>query len=392
MENYFNFVDKSREEMLSLLSENGFKCNAAGRKFMAERVKVLTPREMTLDMETIKYAEEIGGLKPGQNFDYPNAQGKTSTARVCSLYDLPKDMANPFLYCFSGFMTAPLFAFEILRFYFKQTGTLLPFVSSGKEGNKGLFAKLFYRPDGIIRKTEYDAYYKLFAMMAGNTYTYTHYTQCNDDDSAGNLIEMYDFARANEMEEITLVICSGNPFYDKRLLAEWMFQLKQPKFAGIKVNLVLAHCPIFLPDSKHVVPEAKISEIFQGYIAAGVGPLAKDTITFDGETKSQNPERYEMPGVFTADWEKLKDIIVDYSNMGWPNYQEILYGINHEEAVLNIILSDLFARASYTPEEYDNGVLAMIAGYQKFLGGAFNQEHGNLKNYLQNTTDKKYFV
>ena len=70
-----------------------------------------------------------------------------------------------------------------------------------------------------------------------------------------------------------------------------------------------------------------------------------------------------MPGVFGADWEKFRDIIVNYSNMGWPNYQEILYGIDHEEAVANIILSDLFARASYTPEEYDRGITSLLGAF-----------------------------
>lgn len=133
-----------------------------------------------------------------------------------------------------------------------------------------------------------------------------------------------------------------------------------------KVNLVLAHCPIFLPETLTAVPEAKIYEIYLGYIAASLGPLKKDTVRFNGVTKSEKPERYAMPGVFGADWERFRDIIVNYSNMGWPNYQEILYGIDHKEAVANIILSDLFARASYTPEEYDNGTVEMLGGVCRF--------------------------
>ena len=376
---------------MSMLRNEGLKCNAAMREYMAERVRVLKPRQVALDRETLQYAEKIGGLQPGDTFKYANAQGGISKAVVCSMYDLPKSMVHPFLYCFSGMMTAHLFAFEILRFYLKQTGWVLPFLSSGKEGNKWLFKKLFYRNSGLIRKTEYDSYYALMAQIAGKEYAYRYYTPCTDDDTEGNLVEIYNFAKEQGLQEVTFVICSGNPFYDKRLLAEWMWQLRQEKFKDVKVNLVLAHCPIFLPNLPEVVPEAKISEIYLGYIAASIGPLKKDTVRFNGVTKSEKPERYGMPGVFNADWEKVRDIIVNYSNMGWPNYQEILYGIGHEEAVANIILSDLFARASYTPEDYDRGAEAMLKDYISFIGGAYTRQRGKFKLYLKNTPDERYF-
>ncbi len=122
MANYFDFVDTNREDFQKLMSENGYRCNAAGRQFMAERVQVTQQRQVTLDAETLRYAEEIGGLKPGDTFKYPNAQGGTSKAVVCSLYELPRNLVNPYLYCFSGFLTAPLFAMEILRFYAKKQG------------------------------------------------------------------------------------------------------------------------------------------------------------------------------------------------------------------------------------------------------------------------------
>lgn len=391
MANFYEFVDTNREEFSALMRENGNRCNAAGRQFMAERVNIVKPRQVNLDAETLRYAEEIGGLRPGDTFKYPNAQGGTSKAVVCSLYDLPKNMVNPYLYCFSGFLTAPLFAMEILRFYAKSTRRALPFLTSGKEGNKGVFKKLFYRSSGLIRKTEYDTYTALMAQITGKDYAYRNYFPSNDDDSEGNLIEIYNFAVSQGLKEVTFVICSGNPFYDKRLLAEWMWQLKQEKFTEVKVNLVLVHCPIFLPKTdKVVIPEAKVSEIYLGYIAACLGPLKKDTIRFNGVTKSQSPERYGMPGVFGADWERFRDIIVNYSNMGWPNYQEILYGIPHEEAVSNIILSDLFARASYTPEEYDEGIKNLIEDYLNFIGGSF-QKQCKFKQWLINTPDKRYF-
>ena len=392
--NYFENLSEDREYIVALLEQKNFACNAAARGFVAERVEVFKPRNVFFSTEVINAAEKLGGLEPGMTFDYPNAQGGTSTARACSLYDLPKDMVNPYLCCFGGMMTAPLYAMEILRVYAKQTGIVLPFLSCGKEGNKGLFKKLFYRDNGIIRKTEYDSYYKIMSYLAGPEYAYANYKECNDDNTEGNLIELYQFAKERNLQEITLVLCTGNPFYDKRLLAEWMWQLKQEKFAEVKIDLVCVHCPVFYSMTKNpavYMPEARVSEIYNGYIAACLGPLAKDTISFDGKTTSAHPERYLMPGVAEADWEMFRELIVDYSNMGWPNYQELLYGIDHEEAVVNIILSDLFARASYTAEEYDSAILAHVCRYRNFLSGAYKPETP-LLDYLVNTNDTRFFA
>lgn len=76
-------------------------------------------------------------------------------------------------------------------------------------------------------------------------------------DTAGNLLELHRFAWENGLKEVTFVLCTGNPFYDKRLLAEWILMLKEPAFADIKINLVLAHCPLFLGSS---VPEGKFQK------------------------------------------------------------------------------------------------------------------------------------
>ena len=98
-----------------------------------------------------------------------------------------------------------------------------------------------------------------------------------------------------------------------------------------------------------------------------------------------------MPGVAKADWEEFRDIICYFSNMGWPNYQELLYGISHEEAVANIILADLFAKKSYSPRDYDYGIEGHIWRYQNFLGDAYNSDKESFLEYLKNTTDKKFF-
>lgn len=393
MANFFQYLSMSEQQFFALLESNDFKCNAAGRAFMAERVKVLRPRPLkAISSYMFREAEKLGGLLPGMEFEYINAQGGKSKARVCSLYELPPNMKNPYLYVFSGVMTAPFYGFEILRFHYKRTKQILPFISSGKEGNKGLFKDVFYRDDthALIRKTEYDSYYAIMAQLADKNWVYQNYTQCDDDDTEGNLVELYEFAKGKGMGEITFIICSGNPFYDKRLLAEWMLQLKNERFKDVKINLVLCHCPQFYTGKWQAIPEARLTEIYLGYIAASIGPLAKDTISFDGETESARPERYLMPGVKEANWKLFRDVIVDHSNMGWPNYQEILYGIDHKTAVANIILSDLFARASFTPKDYDNGIWGHITRYQRFLGGAYDPKQ-DFGDYLESTTDKRYF-
>ncbi len=395
------FKDKKFEEwfMNLLFNENGGRCNASGRSFMAEKVPVdellraLEPFPTSSSMEEIKYTEFIGGLKPNESFIYQNAQGSHSIARAVSLYKLPEDMKNPYLYCFSGIMHAPLYAMDALRFYCKQTGKILPFVSTGKEGNKGLFKKLFYRDRGLIRDTEYDSYYRIMAELADRDWVYDNYTECEDDDTEGNLVELYNFAKDKGLDEVTYVMVSGNPYYDKRLLAEWMYQLRQDKFAEVKINLVLAHCPVwFAPNPKAAIPEAQAgSPIEKGYRTAAIGPLLKDTITFAGQTESNHPERLLMPGVTTADWEKVRTPIENDSNMGWPNYQEILYQVPHEKAVANVIISDILTRASYTPEDYDNGLKQMLADYKAFLGGGYDVRKQSFLDYLMNTTDEKFF-
>jgi len=393
MKKYYDCLNVSEAEFKELLhGENKSRCNAAGRAFMAERVNVLKPRRIQWSAALFNAAEELGGLKAGQTFEYKNAQGEMSTARVVDLYDLPTDMVNPFLYCFSGIMHAPLYAFEALRFYYKKTCQLLPFISSGKEGNKGLFVDLFYRMEGLIRKTEYDSYYAIMDELGDRNWVYENYTLCDDDDTEGNLIELYEFAKMRSLDEVTFVMVSGNPYYDKRLLAEWMWQLRQEKFSEVRINLVLAHCPVWYSYNRYVIPEAQVgSEIAMGYIAASLGPLYKDTITFDGKTTSERPERYLMPGVAEADWEMFRDLIVNYSNMGWPNYMELLYGIDHKEAVENIIISDLFARASFTPEDYDSGISMMLEDYKYFLGGGYDRTSQKFEDYLLRTTEKKFF-
>ena len=76
--------------------------------------------------------------------------------------------------------------------------------------------------------------------------------------------------------------------------------------------------------------------------------------------------------------------------MGWPNYQEILYNLDHETAVENIILADLRARASFTPQGYDDALRADIERYQKFVG--VYEQGTSFMEFLINSTDEKFFI
>ena len=78
--------------------------------------------------------------------------------------------------------------------------------------------------------------------------------------------------------------------------------------------------------------------------------------------------------------------------MGWPDYQELLYGIDHETAVYNIIMSDLRARASFTPQMYDEAIdeditiyMGKIFPHQKkfFCRKVYLRFNGGEKKYLK---------
>ena len=117
----------------------------------------------------------------------------------------------------------------------------------------------------------------------------------------------------------------------------------------------------------------------------------KDTITFDGKTDSAKPERYLMPGVKEADWEAIRPIIAYYGNMGWPNYEEIFYSTPHEEVVENIILADIFARSSFTPEGYDQAVLDDVRLYQKVIGTFSGTTEEYFLNWCKRSPERKFF-
>ena len=151
------------------------------------------------------------------------------------------------------------------------------------------------------------------------------------------------------------------------------------------MNFVLIHCPLYL--NFHVV-DGRPSEMSLGYAQASVGPLCKDTIGFDGTTESTKPERFLMPGVKEFNWLQLEELIKNYANMGWPNYEEILFGSNHEDAVTNVLVADLYARASFTERSYDEEIRQDVAEYQKFVGV---YKDGDFLTYLQNTPNKAFF-
>lgn len=385
MKNFKKNLSVSEKEFAALLKKNNYACNAAGRQFIADRVKATKPRQLPENIyEIIRYAAEAGGCLPGQVFPYANAQDGVSEARVCDLYDLPDNMVNPRLLYFSGCLTAPFYAIEAIRFYAKKTGKLIESGSTGKEGNKGLFRNVYDRSEGLIIGTEYGANYRIMEHFAPSCYVRKHEREFLDTDTKENLLAQYQMALAEGLNEVTLVLVTGQPWYDKRLLAEWMYELRKEQYKDVKINLVLAHCPLWLGG---ILPEAHPSEILLGYIAASLGPLVKDTVT----SADEQGERYLMPGVKEIDWSKLEEIIRGYGNMGWPNYSELLYGTPHEEAVEEIILADLFARSSFSPEEYDAAAMKDIEYYQFWYGTFHGNTEEDFLNWCINSTDTKFF-
>lgn len=386
--NFFAHMSLSYPGFRQLLEATGYRCDAKARLAMAEDITVIKSRPLPDDVRyLIRYAVETGGCDPKDTFEYPTPHG-IMTAKVVDLYKLPTNMVNPMVLYFSGCLTAPFYAMEAIRWHAKRTGKLLDSLSCGKEGNKGLFIDVFGRKEGIVVGTEYNANYNIMEMMAPRCYVRKHEREFLDTNTLDNLKAVYQMAEADGMSEVSLVLVTGQPWYDKRLLAEWMYELRKDDYRKVKVNLVLAHCPLWLNGA---LPEAHPSEILLGYIQASIGPLMKDTITFYGETRSKKPERYLMPDIQYAPWDKLKPIIAEYGNMGWPNYEEIIYDTPHKEAVEHIIIADLFARASVTPAGYDRAVMEDIKTYQKVIGTFSGTTEEDFLNWCKTSPSEKFF-
>ncbi len=371
-----------------------YGCGAVGRQEMTRRVKVKEQRPLppqTNSQRIFEIAEKIGGLLPGEAFEYPTLYGY-QIARMCSLMNIP-EMVNPFLVCFSGHMGAPLFAMEAIRFYAKKYGKLLPFLAIGKGGNKGLFEKVYNRSEGIVVSSEAEAYCNIMSMMAPETYVRKYQQTFNDMDTEGNLRELYRFAKEHGLQEVSYILVTGQPWYDKRVLAEWMWMLNRDEFAEIKINLIMVHCPIWL---KGHTPDTSISEISLGYVAASLGPLTKDTIGFDGKTKSDRPERYLIPSLSGISWQPVKEIITKCNNMGWPDYSKLLYNTPHDEAVAEVFMAHLFALKSFSANTYDEGIKKDIEYYKYKMSlcsaGYFNgTTEEEFLEWCQKTPNKLFF-
>ncbi len=377
-------MEKLKKLVKDLAKSNGFKCNAAGRQFVADKIQLTMPRQFNGDiMRTFKLAEEVGGCQPGEEYEY-FAHGKKFVFRICGLNNIPKDLTNPVLAGFSGTMALPTYLMEAVRMYAKQTGKVLPLLLVGKASNKGLFGKVFNRTQGLMVDAENKTYMNVLELMAPSAWVRENDRICHDIDTVGNLEELAAFAK-DQGKEVTFILCTGQPWYDKRIVAEFAWHVREEKYKDVKMNFVLIHCPLYL--DFHVI-DGRPSELSLGYAQASIGPLCKDTIGFDGTTESANPERFLMPGVKEFNWYQLEELIKNYANMGWPNYEEILYGSNHEDAVVNVLMADLYARAAFTGDSYDEEIRQDVAEYQAFAG-VYNG--GDFLAYLQNTPDISFF-
>ncbi|MBR2034135.1 MAG: hypothetical protein IKA03_05660 [Alphaproteobacteria bacterium] len=354
----------------ALLDQSGYKCTSDVRTAIAKAVNgvcingrsYLTLKEWA---KVIEYAIEVGGAKPDSSYDYRNAQGGVSTAKVSDLYEIPENLINPMLVCFSGYVPAALYTLEAYRAYKVIFGKELQIFATGKGGNKGLFEKVFGSSEGLMVDTEAEMYMRIMEQFLDSDIVRQNQRIVADTDTKGNFNEMYQLAKAKGYKEVTLILCSGQPWYTKRLLAEGMLEYGKPEYADVKINLVVLDCPLTLEMN---VPEGMVSEVMLGYIAASLGPLMKDTTPLTTEVVPDlSKERYLLPGVAEADWSKFEELITYYSNMGWPDYQELLYGVDHETAVYNVIMADLRARFSFSKESYEAAILRDIYRYESFL-------------------------
>ena len=359
-----------KQRILALLDQSGYKCNSETRSLIANKVQNIyysdrfhpTLKEWA---NVIEYAIEVGGATHGTSYQYRNAQGSISEAKVYDLYKIPEGLVNPMLVCFSGYVPAAFYALEAYRAYKVKYGKELPLFATGKGGNKGLFEKVFNDQEGYMVDTEAEMYMRIMEQFLDSDTVRQNQRAVADMDTKGNFSEMYQLAKAKGWSEITLILCSGQPWYTKRLLAEGMLEYGKPEYSDVKVNLVVLDCPITVGMS---IPDGMVSEIMLGYMAASLGPLTKDTTPLTLDTDPDfTKERYLLPEVAEADWSTFEELITHYSNMGWPNYQELLYGVEHKTAVYNIIMADLQARFSLNKEVYESGIRAEIHLYKRFL-------------------------
>ena len=64
-------------------------------------------------------------------------------------------------------------------------------------------------------------------------------------------------------------------------------------------------------------------------------------------------------------------------------------GSDHEDAVTNVLVADLYARASFTEDSYDEEMRQNVAAYQAFAGA---YDGGDFLTYLKNTPDESFFA
>ena len=308
------------------------------------------------------WAQEIGGLCPNQTFTYPNAQGSYSTAITCSINGVPR-LKNPFVVAHHGLVTAPLYALDVIRYYAKKYHELLPFIAIGK--HNVIFDKLYNRNSGIICKSEANAYYNIMSMLAPESYARKYQKATEANFYVDNIEGLYYFAKAQGLDEISLILCSGQSSSDKAILSRWMYMLKDDKFADIKINLALVICPMWL---KGNTPDNYQSEISLSRQACNIGEMMQDTITFDGQTKSSSPKRYSLQSTAKSYFKAFEYIIKNYNCFGHPLHSHELYGTNFKDAVEEVFKACLWADASFVPEDYENGIKIDIAEYKSIVG------------------------
>ena len=222
--------------IMNELKKYEFKYNADVRKAIAQTLKANfgaypSPHDLCLKdwAPVIKAAIKVGGAVHGTKYAYRNAQGATSVAKVYDLYDIPFGLVNPVLVCFSGYMPAAIYTLEAFRAYYNKYNEYLPIAATGKGGNKGLFEEVFNRDKGLMIHSEAEAYMRILEEVLAYDWVRQFQREISDTDTKGNFAELYHLAKSKEWKEVTFILCSGQPWYTKRLLAEGMLEFGKPE-------------------------------------------------------------------------------------------------------------------------------------------------------------------
>lgn len=391
----------TEKDFLKIIEEDGWRFNAAGRINTSSAIHLPTPFSSPAGTkEWLIKSSDIGGLKPGYTMRYPTYSGY-NVIKVCSLDDLPEKMVNPKIVCFSGYLAAWVLALEILRRLGQETDTLTEILAIGKECNKGLYKDVYEANYGLIRNTEYETYLNTLEQILPRSFVRKNQQIFEDIDTAGNLRELYRFAREKGMKEVTYILATGQPWYDKRVVGEFPlpFILNPEEYKDVKVNFVLVHSPLWLTGH---LPENSVNPIAVGYSLASIGPLLQNYICLQDDYSYscffEKKERVNhLPNELLIRthpfWKESEPYFMWGNNMGWPDYEIRRYDCCKQKAIEHIHISHLVALSCISKQKYESGLEETIKDYKSYFSylPADNASEKEILEWCKESPKESYF-